>query len=329
MLISESRFRKIINEELKKLMKEGMTLEPTPIVGTAPDPKLENKISILRNEKLIHLNAFFKKAVAFLTKHRGAQSPLPAILSRNWETVKTKPDPPPGTDAQTWLYGQDIAAIVNTLIDLKDPTGSLFKILCVMSAQGTKVDVQNLNAEALFEKFSGKKMTGTDGKPTLEANEFLTAVLPADRRAAGVIADLESFLNPVRALKVAQQKAAAAAAGKPAAGTPAAPGTAAPAQGFTYTIKQGDSITKVLQRYYKFNPALWAKLPAADTARIAQMFGTNNPDTIISKQEVALPATLVLGGINYKLQAPQPTTQPAPTSPAVPAAKPPIATRPG
>jgi len=318
MLISESRFRKIINEELKKLMKEGMTLEPTPIAGTAPDPKLENKISILRNEKLIHLNDFFKKAIAFLTKYRGAQSPNPAILSRNWETVKTKPDPPPGTNIQTWLYGTDIAAIVSTLIDLKDPKGSLFKILCVMSSQGTKGDVQNLNAEALFEKFSGKKMTGTDGRLTPEANEFLSAVLPADRRAAGVIADLESFLNPVRALKVAQQKAAAAAAaaGKPAAGTPAAPGTAAPAQSFTYTIKQGDSITKVLQRYYKFNPTLWAKLPAADTARIAQMFGTNNPDAIVPKLQVILPATLVLGGVSYNLQASQPV---------VPAAKPPTA----
>lgn len=326
MLISESRFRKIINEELKKLMKEAA---PPPAQATAAtqDPKLESQAKITRQGKVGVLDLFFNNAAKFLTKYRGASAPNAELLRKNWATVKANPDPPPGAKTE-WLYGDSITAIVTANVDLKNPTVSLFKVLCAMSGNGGD-EIKNLDVKGLFKRFSGKEMIGPDNKATPEATEFTNTVLPQGRKAAGVIADLYTFLMPETALQ-------ATAAAKSAAGTPAtaptaagavAPG-AAPAGGFTYTVKQGDSITKILQQYYKFNPALWAKLPAADVARIAQMFGTNNPDAIVPRRQVALLPTLVLGGATYKLQATQPTTQPVPTTPAVPAVKQPIVNRP-
>lgn len=329
MLISESRFRKIINEELKKLMKEAAPAAQTTQTA-APDPKLESQAKITRQGKVGVLDLFFNNAANFLTKYRGSTAPNAGLLRQNWATVKANPDPPPGAKTE-WLYGDSITAIVTANVDVRNPTVSLFKVLCAMSGNGGD-EIKNLDTKGLFKRFSGKEMIGPDNKATPAATEFTNSVLPQGRKASGVIADLYTFLMPETALQAtaaAKSAAGTPAAGTPAAGTSAAPGTAAPAQSFTYTIKQGDSITKVLQQYYKFNPALWAKLPVDDTARIAQMFGTNNPDVIVPKRQVKLPATLVLGGINYTLQTPQPAVQQAPTTPAGPAAKPPIATRPG
>lgn len=321
MLISESRFRKIINEELKKLMEAGLELEPTPIAGTAPDPKLEAQIKVVRDGKIKLLNPFFTKVAGFLTKY-GRQANAD-ILNKNWQAIKQNPPPAGGEELNKWLYGGEIPGKFYNTLDVKNHAGSLIKGLCIISGNYDS-RLPSFDEDAAFKLFSGQSAVAADGQTAAPALTDFNAIAQESGGVQRIVENLITFFAPVQQAKAmsAQQStktpaAAPAAAGAQAtqapAATQAAAATTPAAQALTYTVRQGDSITKILQQQYKFNPASWNRLPAANKTSIAKMFGTADPNVIIPKRTITLPATLVLGGTTYRLQ----TAQPA--SPAKPA----------
>lgn len=307
MLISESRFRKIINEELKKLMKEA-----APAAG-ATQSVPEERAKKAQSAKT-YLDGIFNNFASFLRKkNKGGNA---TVLLDRWNEVKNNKYQ---TIDQRTIYGW---------ADRADADSSTPGVLCILTG------IISAKAPNQFEQeHPGLKI----GNP----NDYWKALgveTEQDAREVGGFLNNKYFIDSLNYVILEQSGPANKQAAKAPAtsGPPAAKGSMAPGnttqtpgpsqpvaaskapatsqstavQSIPYTVRKGDTITKVLQAYYAFDPRLWSTLQPVEIQSIVRMFGTNNPNVLIPKQQVNLLPSIILGQKQYKIRQPATTQNP-------------------
>ena len=255
MLISQSRFRKIINEELKKLIKEAAPTATKP-KGTA---YTQAQIDAANEQSRRTVENTVNGWVSFLTK-KGKQVNA-QVLKRKWNEIKNnqyedKDKLYQWADPYNAGTGMSLMGYLTGLVDpyhiqdFEKTFGVPYSEEAIATQLGiqTEKDISAVNAFYSAKNFA----TSLFNIVNMQMGSQLNVKKQFHPNEKGGMAPRNAAPG-APPTPVAKPVAAASTATAPASTAPAPAATAtAAAQTIPYTVRQGDSITKILQTYYGF-----------------------------------------------------------------------------